>query len=301
MADYANDGWIGRVMRKVRHYVRDPSVEAELSDADLLALYLEPAWATVYDAYTTTGSGPLLAKVDISLVADQQFYTLPPSVRRVMFVGKIGTQGYPTMDLLPNSLLNPRGPGWAVNGQNLEIRPYPVEAETYQVLYIPDGDVRLHEGRGNPVAGESYLFELAATPTFGERDRRQNAYGGCRLSIFDSTLTLQYDLTVASYDASTRRATVREALASEVTSGSNLLYAIVPPIGYSYLNTVAAKVALDIMAGRNAPIVSNAIEKEFASAIKALRSKTTYIQGRTPPRFKRDVAGAGDIRMPVIL
>lgn len=300
MADYKPKGFLGRVIRRVRRDLREPEIGAEYSDDELLELYIQPAWKALYEDLTSFTSSPAVAKITISLATDQQFYTLPPNVHQVLFLGKIGDKGLYTADYRPRDRLNPIGPNWALNGTQLEINPYPSRATDMALLYVPSGDVELHEGPGSVPIGETHQWKLASAPTFGDRDRRDNAYAGCSIRIEDTDLARVYEYQVESYDPATLICVTRQAIdavvVTEATEGSGTAdYQIIPPFSAAYFEVLAMKISLMILAIRKEPADYALMQRQYKTQLKAMRNYATMIQARVAPHYARDRMGASGL------
>lgn len=290
-----SQSWLGLCIRKMKFIVRDAAINSEFEDdQEVLDLIIRPAWAQVYEQLAASQGNPVVARFDFYPTKDKKFYELPPLVRRVLFLGKLHrtTQGY-EFDSFPRARLNPVGPGWALNGNVLELSPVPqttITGDPWSILYIPNGDCELHEGSCTKVSDT--VVEFGASPSFGRLGRRYNEYGGCILRLSDSSLSREHEIGIESYDPETRRATLRTPLPSDFTG--SIEYEALPPLGMDHINLVALKAAMEMLAIRSARDKYGTIVTEFASARKAARSVLTYIEARIGPRMQGDVMQARD-------
>jgi hypothetical protein len=296
VADAAETTWIGKVTRKIRFLVRDPDINAEVEGDEMLSYFIEPSCGEMLQAISMSSENAVLCRHSISLVANQQFYELPPHVRQVFRVGTMNAAGYVIFDLIPRSQHNPGGPCWSVNGNTLEIRPFPVRPNDYSVdgtidiWFYPSGDVRLHYGSGTVDATDVKTVVLDSTPEFGELDDRPHAYAGTILRLRESPTTSH---VIESYDRATQTATLRTGVAASLL-GTGLDYEILPPIGYNLWDLVAHHAALQILAFKSATTKYTLVEREMAKRIKGIRDQYSNIQGRTPKRFETDTIHGGD-------
>lgn len=308
MPDYKTKGFLGRVIRRIRRDLREPEINPEFTDDEILELYLIPGWKGLFEDLVSFSTSPPVAKMDLSVVKNQEFYTLPPNVHQVLFLGKIDTQGAYTADFMPRDRLNPYGPGWTLNGTTLQINPYPQSSETLQLLYVPSGDIELHEGAGVVPVGETNQFKLAAAPSFGDLDTRDNAYAGCtvRVQDQDAGLTRIYEYQVDSYDPTTRICTTRQAIDSAVSTagaeGSGTVdYQIIPPFGAAWFEVLAMRVSLMLLASRKEPKDYALMQRQYKTQLKGMRAHATMVQARAAPHYTRDRMGAGGFEIGTLL
>lgn len=298
-------GWLRDCVDRVKFYADDPSVGAKYTDAEIIKHFVEPAWSQVFNAMAMTQDNCVTCRHTFTTVADQPFYTLPPHMRRILKLTQFDIHGNTTHDYLSRSEYNARGPGWLLNGNQLEIRPWPENAVELDIFYIPTADIRLHEATGGRLVDVSSSpsttkLTLDSTPTLGTVDNRSNAYAGCYIEINNGASTDQvFTYIVESYDASTRQVTVRGTLDSTITDiglETDVEYAIVTPLGSAMSQVIALRAVMTVLTVKRASQASLAnMRAEFVSALKDVRDTFTNLNARMPKRFERDVAESTDM------
>lgn len=285
--------WLVSTMEKARLTADEPATNSKYKDAALIEHVITPSFHQVMEDVNMQSDKQVVQTFTLSLVADQQYYLLPPSIRRILRIVRIDDQGYVTSDWVPLSPNGPLGPGWLLNGNELEVRPTPTAADTFIVLYNPSGDVYIHQGIGTHDAMDATKFTLAATPTRGTLDMRPQAYAGQVLRILGSSDGIVQERVIASYDPATRIVTVRTPFSPTLATpggASGINYEIAPAGGPSLWDAVGLKAGLRMMAfkGASASQMQN-IVIEYQKSLKALRDSITTVNMRTGHRFQQDV------------
>ena len=127
---------------KVRQYLDSPDLDSKYDNDYLVRYILSPAMVDVQTRISMMGDNPIIVRHDITIVNDIEYYQLPPSIREVIRLTILDSDGHVIRDSLPRNEFNPHGPNWKLEGNLLAIRPRPSEGETLSLWYTPSGDMQ---------------------------------------------------------------------------------------------------------------------------------------------------------------
>jgi hypothetical protein len=274
---------------KVRHYLDDPDLDAKYDDNYLVRFFLSSAMNDVMSRVSMMSDTQILATFNLTVASGTQYYRLPPTVRQVLRVGVIDPNtGAYLEDFQPRNEFNVYGRGWALEGNLISFNPYPAEAKTYQILYIPSGDVAAHyENASHGVLNANGTFTVHNSGSIiGSYEKRDNAYVGCYIRIFGTDIT--DECIVSAYDAATRVCTLRSAPANVAGSYS---YEVVPFLLEPMIDAVAISAAMRAGVGRK---INNtqmqALMLAYRQAIKTAHDMLGNTNSRVGKRFNGGTA-----------
>jgi hypothetical protein len=277
-------------LQLVRTYLDEPVQDAKYDNAMIVNDFLMPALVNVLSRLNNSRDDPILLRHSVSLVVDQQYYQLPPNIGEVWRLAILGDDGVINQDWRPRGETGPRGPGWAIEGNTLSVRPYPVRAEDMDIWYIPSGDFLPHYSTtttGGTLDATQLIMTLSATPEYGQLDTRVNSYSGAFLRAW-STGGIIEERIISSYDETERKATVRQAFSS-VATGSNIKYEIVAQGSVSLIQAVALDAAIELAAVKAVSEKKmNFLRQSYRKAMKTIGDKVAHIDMRRPKRFDQD-------------
>jgi hypothetical protein len=269
---------------KVRHYLDDPDLDAKYDDNYLVRFFMSSAMTDVVSRVSMMSDAQVVVPLTITVAANTQYYRLPPMVRQVLRVGIVNAStGVFIEDFHPRSEFNVYGPGWSIEGNLISFKPYPTEAKTYTILYVPSGDVAAHyENGSHGVLNANGTFTLHSSGSLlGSLDKRENAYVGCYLRIFGTNVT--DECTISAYNATTRVATLRTAATNPAGSYS---YEVVPFVMEPMVDAVSLSAAMRAGVGRK---ISQGQQQSLAfayrQAIKTAHDTLGNMNSRTGKRF----------------
>lgn len=278
---------------RLRKVAVEPGVNSEWTDTEILDNLLAPAFVTTYEDLALSQTNPVQIGFSITLATDQRYYTLPPHVQRVVrvlrFSTATGASNTIIDDWVPRSQYNPVGPGWRLNGAELDVFPVPTASTNGQVwvfVYVPSAAPTPHTGLidTNPT---TTTLTLSATPALGALDRAANAYGGCTLRITDPSLATVHERVISSYDPDTLTVTLFNALPSATFASKE--YEITPPLGPPLYETAIRQAVLDLKAIHSAPQRDYLTARDrLLASRKALRNSFANREGRVGRHFAQD-------------
>lgn len=294
-----------------RAYVNEVAADAKFDNLYLSRFFLHQACADVLQRVVMSDQVMPIVRHRFTVVAGQEHYPLPPHMGQIVRVAIIDANGIIQQEAMPRGQFNPSGPGWSIEGSTLVARPFPIgtDAQDCDVWFIPNANVSPHYADGGGTngyanaygtMGSSTTFTLAATPIIGDLDLRAACYSGYVLRVLSSAdHTLIEERLVASYDNTTRIATVRSAF-SQVVAVTNplkkLVYEIVPIWSLAAWDTIALNAAMRIAVARNLSGEKKAALKEmYATSLKTLRDGFSNAQGRTGKSFDRLTVDNSDL------
>lgn len=245
-----SDGFISRTLARIRTFTDEPATSAKYTDAKLLDL-IENQWAAILGEFNRVSQHPTVIRHNVTFGETSRTYVLPPTVGSVLRLAKISTTtNSMEWEVIPLSRNSPTGPGVTMEGNILRLEPdWEGDDVTFQVDYIPTGDVRLHDGTAGTITNDTTAgtctLVLAASPTTGVLDNRPNAYAGSVLRILSaSTNNYVQERIISAYDVTTRTATLRPHFdATLLPGGATVTYEIAPILWQSNDMVVALAVA----------------------------------------------------------
>lgn len=281
------------ILERVRSYLDEPDVNSKFTNDYIVRHWIMPSFMDVMARLNLNRDEPVVNRVTISLVANQEYYQLPPCIQEVMRLFQYSDNFQVKRDAYPLHTNNPRGPIWGLEGNTLFIRPTPTLAEDWTVEYISNGDVAIcyNEGTSNgaTMAADGTTVTLSSTaPTLGSRDLRDTAYVGSILRIIPDGGDHE-ERIISSYDAGTRVCGLRRPFTHNLGS-SNLRYEIVPfTASQSLLEAIATRAAMKGGAGRGiSQAWRDTLTQEHKMAMKTIKDNLQYYNTRTGKSFEKD-------------
>jgi len=241
---------------RIRTYLDDPSLDAKYDNDFLVRQIIEPEMVNVITSLNATREEPILCKFLLdSLITNNERIELPPNVGVIARIAKLNTDGTVANDVARRDETDPRGPGWHLDGRDLNIRPDWDESGTddgssYNVWYIPSGDFNPHYSAGGGTLATLNTVTVDTTPDVGGVDKRQSAYIGGVLRVWSTDDSIVEERVITSYDVSAGTVGVRTDFSSDLTNGS-VRYEIVPEFMGHLWQAVALASCMNLGIARN--------------------------------------------------
>lgn len=292
----STNSFLYTVIDRIRLYLDDPDVNAKYTDQYIVQHTISPSLVDVISRLALTSGAPVLLPVDLTLVADQYIYELPPCVGSVLAVTTIDEDGNDVSELKPRSHFHVDGLGWSLEGHpglfRLKLGSNSLLGlSSLRVWYVSTGDVHPHYGSGTlaDVSGTDTVT-LANTPTLGLLDRRPNAYAGQVLRVLPSSSAAAVEQRIIT--SSTFAAGVFKALVDHpftYTSDGAVTYEIAPAGSQSLYEAIACWAAMKLGTARR---ITNAhyerLTQHYRAALKSSGDVLTNVQGRVPHHIERN-------------
>jgi len=149
------------------------------------------------------------------------------------------------------------------------------------------------------VSANRGLVTLAASPTLGAVDRRENSYIGSVLRLLPASGPIEErQITEHYYSAGSWYVRARFPF-EDITNGS-VLYEIAPAGSQSLYEAIAAWSAVKIGTNFLSQAKRDAILLQYKASLKTLGDNLTYMQSRTPAAFERKTSDS-EFYQPKIL
>lgn len=280
-------GFIARALADVRLHTDEPTINSKYSDA-LILTKLEQAYPIILGEVYRNSRTPVVAKLVITVDSAKETYALPPSLGVIWAIYAKDTDNGTKFFYHSRGIHNTSGRGIWVEGRTLHIqRPelYVGSENEFTVEYTELGTSRLHDGvlaAAVNTAGDEVT--LAAVPSTGTLDTRDNAYAGCLLRILSVTGTSPtgdyiQERVITDYNRTTRVATLDVALDPVPVAGAGgyIYYEIAPAINQG-MDSVLALYAAYMIASIEAPIQKRAagILAMYRDQLRNLRLSSYY-------------------------
>jgi len=279
--------FLGRQLNLIRRYTDEPSIGSKYSDEELIE-QIEAATQTVLAELHTSEDAPIVVRHAISVNEGAVSYLLPPNVEAILRIAKLNeTTGLPDYMVEPTSIWSWNGPGLRLEGRTLRFDPvFSGATDTLEIMYVPNGDIRLHYGTGTSPTATT--LTLAASPTLGTLDTRENCYVGCVLRVVSDTNGYIQERTITAYDRTTRVATVFPAF--DPTPSGTITYEVAPTYGRFVEQLISFYVAHQLRAVAGDLKKAAALQDQYVKARRILRMQLNRVQGIVSDRFEHDTA-----------
>jgi hypothetical protein len=271
---------------KVRMHLDDPDLDAKYDNDYLVRLVLTPCMVDVMTRINMMADNPVILRHTITFSDTVEYYTLPPSMKEVWRLAALNEDGRLTREVFPRNEFNWRGPAWKVEGNQLAIRPRPILNDTYDLWYVPSGDIEPHLSTDGQLDADFDTLTLGSTLSLGRLDPRPHAYAGMYLRMIHSGETHE-DRVIASHDESAGTVTVRTAFDNQ-TDSIDRQYEIVPFLMEPMLEAISLRAAMKLGVGRRASTSHQQLMQiEYRSAIKTAYDITSNLMQRYGKHYDR--------------
>jgi hypothetical protein len=298
----SSESFLKTTVERVRAYLDDGDFDAKYNDAYLVSHVIMPSMVDVQSRLALNASNNVLLRFNLSLVANQESYVLPPCVGEILRVVKYNdpNDGTVATEWRPRNHFSLGGPVWILEGSMISFRPFPTQNEDIVIEYSSNGDMRphyhLHSGGtdvNNAYLATTTTFKFADTPTLGMRDKRLHAYAGQTLRLYGSVY--HEERIISAYDASTRTATVSRPFT--LTAATNYSYEVCPPNSQAYVEAVTLASAIKLGTWRKVSQSHHALLiEQYRMAIKTITDNLSNMQARTGKSWTKDTPDNPDWR-----
>jgi len=242
-------------LERIRTFLDDPSLDAKYTNHFLISHVIEPEMVNVITGINQQREDPILCKFSLdNLEVNNTSIELPPNVGTIYRITSLNAAGDVLDDIAKRDDTDPRGPGWHLDGRDLYLRPdWTPDTAGYEVWYAPSGDFSPHySADGGELESGALTFILDSTPDVGDYDRREGAYIGGVLRVWNADKTIIQEQVISGYDVSTKTVTVRRAFGTaDIPVASSLRYEIVPEYMGHIWQAVALAGSMNLGAARN--------------------------------------------------
>jgi hypothetical protein len=292
-------GFLKRVTDKIRKFANDPTISKRFSDAELLD-YIRTAWAEVLDEVNRMSTQKLKARINVTIIAGQADYVLPPTIGQFLLFEKIeAVTGRPEWEVIPNHPLAPYGPNFSIEGPVLHLDPLWQSGYTMRITYVPNAEATLFEASAiawDTTNGDD--ITIPATITDGSVDTRAKAYCGYVLRVLGASQSGKdfiQERVVTDYDNENLKLIFTPALSPIPTEGT-VTFEVVPAHAFRYEDAIALKVARRLCLAIRDRNHAEDLRVEYQDVMRSLRLGHAQTEGRTGQKFQRAVRGRRNVR-----
>ena len=294
---HSTGSFLYTVIERIRAMLDEPSMDAKFSNDFIVRHVISPSMVDVLTRISMTYDNPVILRHSVSLVANEQYYQLPPSIGEVLRFAITDSNGRVINESLPTSMYNRNGSGWSLEGNLLSISPTPSGPSTADIFYSPNGDFFPHFADGTTsdgtkdgvLSGDRDMLVLAQSPTLGSLETRENGYAGGVLRLWNHNENILEERIISSYNVSGRTVTVRVPFTSDIETSNGHKYEIAPQGIQSLYQAIALAGAMNMAASRN---VSDKQMKfyilQYRAAIKTIGDNLSYMQMRIPKHYEKN-------------
>jgi len=280
----AGVGFLSQTVAQVRKYIAQPEYSTQFTDAEILAV-IRDCWQDVVAEIFRASEWQSKARVNISVVALQEFYALPPIARFLLFE-KINAETLrPDWELVPNHALHPFGPGFSVEGPVLRLEPVWQQGETLRVTYIPTFDAEVVEFTQSSATASTTT--APTSPTAGTLDTRPHAYVGYTLRSLN--LNPAQLRLITGFVPDTRIFTASPAFDS--IPGAGTQWEVIPLAAIRFRKMIAFKTARIVTSAVGDLQRSRVVHSEYQDSLRSIRLDDSQKNGRSGRTFQRAVRG----------
>jgi len=283
-------GFLGSLLGtsgKVRKYIHEPAYSTRFTDANL-SDYLRRAIVETMGELDRYNIFRPRARVSITVVAEQEFYALPPIGKFLLFEKVNTTTLRPEWEVVPNHPLSPFDARFTIEGPVLRLSPVWAVGETMRITYVPafDGEVVEFTCQSSPAATSSTV--TATTMIAGTLDVRPHAYVGWTLQSLN--MTVAEVRLVTAYNATTGLLTVSPNFGTTPTGGTSK-FELVPLHQYRFQDLLAFRIARQIAAVIGDATKMKTLQTEYQESLRALRLDLSQADGRKGNVLPRHTRG----------
>ena len=277
-------------------------VEKGMSNDYIMRSVVIPKMAELMTTINSRTDSPIVVRHSLTLEGDPtdtEFYDLPPCIYKALRIAKISATGMVTHELRQRDENDPNGPGWKIEGNRLSIRPFPtVDDATFDLWYIPNGDFIPHYANNGSINSTGKTLTLTSGGLFsrmlGYVDKRNNAYAGATLRIFESDGSIS-ERTITSHSASAGTVTVTEAFTT-ASGNTTVAYEIVTPWLTQIMSAVVSKAVLELVA-----LKGQIQEADMAILAEASKSALQSVIANIRERNAQEIVPNKDSALHMIL
>jgi len=289
------DSCLHMILEKTKNIIGEIAKELDYSDDYIFRHGIVPEYSRVMSRIQNSSSDYVIEKTTISLVVDQQYYTLPACIGEVMRIVTMYDDGRIRTEIIPRNQYSTRGPNWALEGNMLSIRPYPQIAEDVEVWFIPTNDAKPHYAEDGVSDGTGKTFTLSAegwaSQILGDIDRRDQIYIGSTFRILETTGIIE-ERVISAHNAEDGTVTMGLQFNDDesVDTATAVTYEIVPAHFNAVSEAVAQGASMNLLVGaRRVTKAQHAMLMiNFKSAMKTAMDHFTFMQNRSPKKYERD-------------
>ena len=296
----SSESFLKTVIERLRGYIDDSDFDAKYSDQYLMQHVVMPSLVDVQARLNLNADNPVYLEYNLTTVAGQEHYVLPPCVGEVLRVVQYnqvggGDDGMPIREWIPKGTFSMAGPVWTLQGNMISFRPFPTSNDPITIIYITNGDMRPHyctsSVPGTLEAGLS-TFVMADTPTLGLRDKRDQAYAGQVLRVFGTSK--HEERVITAFDPVTKRATVARPFTLTATQYA---YEVTPPNLQSMTEAVTLAATIKLGTWRKVSQAQHGLlVEQYRMAIKTITDHLANKQARTGKSWQKDTRDNPDWR-----
>lgn len=272
--------FLTRALADFRRYSDEPEINAKYIDA-IVYQKIEEAYAHVVAEINRNHTQPVVARFDVTYVADQEVYALPYIVGSIYAIYQLSSTGNSKVFYHSQGRFNPWGRGVWAEGHTLHILDtVGIDPDdVIKVEYLPSGTARLCNGTVT-IDSTGLLATLAASPDTGTLDTHANAYAGSVFRIVkDTEAAYNYiqERTITAYNNTTRVCTLDVALSPNPNgSGGPTYFEIAPQIHQGLDHAVALYQAMLIVGIEGEMARANFLRVAYRDVIRDLRLGAYY-------------------------
>lgn len=284
-------GFLSDCVTLIRKMTDEPSVNPKYTNGEIVD-FLQAAFATVVTDLNVNTDHPVVVRYEITLESGKQNYTLPPNVGEVWRVAKLNTtSGLPEYEMWPDNHFSSGQSGIVIEGNTLRLLRDWKSTDTLEILFVPLGEPLMHYGTAAAVTAST--ITLAAIPTDGTLDTRENAYAGYLVRILTSTGPAGHEKAVrerliTAYNSVTRVATLAEDWTTLPTG--TITYEVVPQYSLVLKHLVCLSAAMDILAIEASTKRLQALHTRFVAKQRAMRLMVERKCARFPGHAEGDTS-----------
>ena len=296
---HSTNSFLYTVIERIRGYLDDPDLDAKYSDDFLVRHIVMPCMTSVVSRVNNSLTNPIVSRLRISLVKDQQYYQLPPTVGEVWTVGVYDEEeGVLSNDFRPRSHWNPQGPNWSIEGNLLSVKPFPNKAKDIDIFYTHTGDLLLHYSSTGTLDSTNKLFTLG-TATLGAIDKRPNAFAGSMLRLLSGNVIEERVIDSSSASEFTGNIELTTRMEFDHYSPSSSISYEIAPFGLQAMyEAISAAGALKLASYKKITGTHfQMIQMQYRDAMKTVCDHYSNIQMRTPKHWDKDTIDNTDNSM----
>jgi len=175
------------IVDRIRTELDEAETDAKYTNDYMLSTTIPNSLGDVLSRLDADRKNKVVVKWSFSTVKDQEFYRVPSNIAQVVDLFFVDSNELITGRMPHRDERNALGPGYNLQGNELQLDPLPTGAFTCELWYTPRGGFLPHYATDGTLDAAKDTITLSSSPASGRLDRREGAYNGAVVRVIPSS------------------------------------------------------------------------------------------------------------------